>query len=296
MVAGILSRFNPESVRRPTPDAALPVDREFAAQWADVVAEGLSAAARAKIVVVGMARDIGEVLPLSLQRLEGISRLFRDWACIIVENDSTDNTKDILRQYEADNPGRVTAVLQDLNRPHRRGFEPARVQAYAEYRNQYRRIAAEKHADADFVLAVDLDPAGGWSTLGIINGVGWLGRIEDAACMASTSIFGSPNVTVGGERVWAHYDQWAFRAYGWGRRMEPWFTFWLPPPGAHPIEVYSSFGAAALYRAKPFFEHEYRSIGGDIEHVGLHRLMRESGWRIFHNPGQRTLMNLPEPQ
>ncbi len=298
MVAGILSKFNPEtakiSTQSHTPDSVLPVDREFSAQWADVVSEGLCLAVKSKVVVVGMARNVADVLPLSLQRLEKICSLFRDWGCVIVENDSTDATKDILRQYESDNPGKVTAVLQDFNRPWLRGFEPARVQAYAEYRNHYRALAAEKHSDADFVLTVDLDPVGGWSTHGIANGVGWLGRIEDAACMASTSLFQHPGIVIGNSPAWAHYDQWGFRAYGWGQRFEPWFSLWLPPPGAHPIEVYSSFGAAALYRAKPFFEHEYRSIEGDIEHVGLHRSMREAGWRIFHNPGQRTLMHWVE--
>ncbi len=295
MVAGLLSKFNPESERRdkptPTPDSVLPVDREFATLWMDVTAEGIRIAGQAKVVVVGMARNIGPILPLSFQRLGKFMHHFRDWAMVVIENDSTDNTKEELRKFQAAHPGQVTAVIQDLGRPHYSGFESARVEAYAEYRNHYRKIAADLHPDADYVLAVDLDPIGGWSVHGLINGLGWLGRIPDAACMASTSLFQHPTMLVNEKPAWAHYDQWAFRAYGWEPRFEPWFHFWLPPPGAHPVEVYSSFGAATLYRAKPFFEHEYRSINGDIEHVGLHRSMRQAGWRIFHNPGQRTLMH-----
>jgi hypothetical protein len=187
----------------------------------------------------------------------------------------------------------VTVVLQDLNRPRLSGFEAARVEAYAEYRNHYRRIAADTHRDADYVIAVDLDPHGGYSLYGLINGIGWMERIPDAACMASTSLFYPPRIVENGKLLLGHYDQWAFRAYGWGQRFETWFMFWKPPPGAHPIEVYSSFGAAAIYRAKPFYECEYVSIDGDIEHVGLHKNMRRAGWRIFHNPAQRTLMQLP---
>jgi hypothetical protein len=295
MVAGILSRFNPESVMLdrpvPTPDTVLPVDREFAAQFVDVTAEGLRIAGTSKVVIVGMARNIGAILPVSFERLAQFTHLFRDWGMVVVENDSTDSTRDELRKFQAAHPDRVKAVIQDLGRPHYSGFEAARVQAYAEYRNQYREIAAATHPDADYILAVDLDPWGGWSIHGLVNGIGWLGRISDAACMASTSLFQHPGMLLDGKPAWSHYDQWGFRAYGWGQRFEPWFNLWLPPPGAHPVEVYSSFGAAALYRAKPFFEHAYRSIEGDIEHVGLHRSMREAGWRIFHNPAQRTLMH-----
>ena len=295
MVAGLLSKFNPETVKLdqppPTPETALPVDREFAAQFMDVTAEGMKIAANAKVVVVGMARNIGAMLPVSFERLSKFTRLFRDWGMVVIENDSTDSTRDELRKFQSQHPDRVTVLIQDLNRPHYSGFESARVEAYAEYRNQYRTIAAEKHPDADYVLAVDLDPVGGWSIHGLVNGVGWLGRIPEASCMASTSIFQHPGMLMDGKPPWAHYDQWAFRAYGWGQRFEPWFSFWLPPPGSHPIEVYSSFGAAAVYRAAPFFSHEYSSDAGDIEHVGLHRAMRRNGWRIFHNPSQRTLMH-----
>lgn len=287
----LLKGESASSASHPTPDSVLPVDHEFATLYADVVCEGQAAAAKAKVVIVGMGRDIADILPTSIERLEAIARHFGDWAAVIVENDSTDGTKEILAAWAERHPDRVTIDSKDIGRPRLRGFEGDRVRAYAEYRNTYRKIAAELHPDADYILAVDLDPIGGWSPHGILNGIGWLQRVPDAACMASTSIFQHPQIQRDGQAVWAHYDQWAFRAYGYAQRFDAWFLFWLPPPGAPPVEVYSSFGACAIYRAKPFFDCQYVSINGDIEHVGLHKAMRDGGWRIFHNPAQRTLMH-----
>ena len=278
-----------------TPDKVLPVDHEFAAQYADVTCEGATIAARSKVVFVGMARQIGGILPMTLGRILDLSKHFKSTCVVIVENDSTDSTKEILSAFAAENPKTVVVDSQDLGRPHLRGFEPNRVQAYAEYRNRGRELAKEHLGDADYVIVVDLDAWGGWSAHGLINGIGWLDRIKDAACMASTSLFQHPGNFVDGKQAWCHYDQWAFRWHGWKARMEAWFTFWLPPPGAHPIRVLSAFGAAAIYKAEPFFACKYESVDGDIEHSGLHRNMIEKGWSVWLNPAQRTLMHwMPE--
>lgn len=278
-----------------TPDAVLPVDHEFAAQYADVTCEGAMIAARAKVVFVGMARQIGGILPVTLSRIADFGKHVREITCVIVENDSTDSTKEVLAKFASENPKSVVVDSSDNGRPHLRGFEAKRVEAYAEYRNRGRELAKKHFGDADYVIVVDLDAWGGWSTHGLINGIGWHERIKDAACMASTSLFQHPGNIVDGQRPWCHYDQWAFRWHGWRSRIEPWFTFWLPPPGAHPVLVNSAFGAAAVYKAEPYFACKYASIDGDIEHVGLHREMQAKGWSIWLNPAQRTLMHWIPP-
>jgi hypothetical protein len=272
------------------PDKVLPVDPEFASLFTEVACEGAVVAAKSKVVLCGMARNIGHILPLSLQRIKRLSEFFAEWSFVCVENDSTDDTKKILQDFCEANPGRAVCDLRDLGRPHLRGFEPARVQAYAEYRNRYRELAQQQCPDADFVIPIDLDAWGGWSDHGVLNGIGWLNRIERAACMSSVSLFKDSQLLLSDRVAWAHYDQWAFRWHGWRARLDPWFVFWLPPPGAHPLQVNSAFGGLAIYKADPFWAHEYASDDGDIEHVGLHRRMIDSGWGVFLNPGQRCVM------
>jgi hypothetical protein len=270
------------------PDAVAPIDDEFAGLFSDVTSEGAAIAGRSSVVFVGMARDIDGILPATIERLERIAALFQTWGAVIVENDSTDGTKEILRAWAQRQP-QVVADCRDLGYERLAGFEAARVERYAALRSRYRDIAAERFPSADFIVAVDLDPWGGYSLAGVANSVGWLARIPRSACMASTSLF---QVRAGdGSKLWLHYDQWAFRAHGFRQRWERHFPTWIPPPGAPPIRVFSAFGALAVYRAEAFYSHRPQSVAGDIEHVGLHRSMIEDGWGIYLNPASRVVMH-----
>lgn len=275
------------------PDAALPVDFEFAAMYADATCEGALIAARSKVAFVGLARDIAGILPSNIARIETTARHFADWRAFVVENDSTDATKEILSKWATDNPAHVIVELLENGRPHLHGFEKERTQALADYRNRCRELVRQHYPQADYVIAVDLDSWGGWSTHGVINGIGWHERLPKAACMASTSLFKNSGTLIDGKAPWAHYDNWAYRWIGWSPRIGPWFTFWLPPPGAVPILVNSAFGGLGIYKTQPYLECEYS--GEDCEHVLLHRRMIEKGWTIHLNPAQRCVMHwMPE--
>lgn len=270
------------------PDMVAPIDDEWADLFRDVHEEGSRWADDAKIVVCGMARNIGGILPATFHRIGKIVEQFRDYGIVIVENDSTDNTKELLWQFASDNPHRVSVSSTDYGWEHLHGFEATRVERYAKLRNQFREIARDKHPDADVVLVVDMDLWGGWSVPGLLNGCGWLQRKKAAACMASTSLFQHRFYAEG--PAWGHYDTWALRVHGWKHKLSAWKTLWVPPPGCEPIPVYSAFGGAALYRPEAFYTHAYASIQGDIEHAGLHQSMVADGWEIYLNPAQRSLM------
>ena len=274
-----------------SPDDVLPVDPEFADDFVAFLNDGAASAAKKRVTFVGMARDIAGVLPHSLQRLESIGGHFKEWRAVVVENDSTDATKAILQGWAEKNDGRVIADCRNLGRERLSGFEPARVERYAEYRTRYRDISAERFPDSDFIIAVDLDAWGGWSVPGVLNGIGWMEELANAAGLASVSIYEQRAKLDGIDRLWLHYDQWAWRGAGWAHRWERHFPFWFPPVGSRPVQCNSAFGALCIYRAEPFFAHAPESVNGDIEHVGLHMKMAAEGWEFFLNPSQRTLMN-----
>lgn len=272
-----------------TPDSVLPVDPEFADDYADAVRRGEIHASQRDVVFVGMARQIGDILPLTIERIERLGEQFRSWSAVVVENDSTDDTKDVLHAWQSRRTGRVVADCRDLGREHLHLFERARVERYAEYRNRYRDIAASRFRDADTVIALDLDAWGGWSDAGVLHSVAMLAEMPLAGAMASTSLYRAK--TDGGVLCWGHYDLWALRLYGIRPRFEPWQPLWLPPPGAAPIRVVSAFGGLTMYKADAFFNATYASHDGDIEHVGFHRSMAEVGWHVYLNPASRTLMH-----
>jgi hypothetical protein len=276
--------------RSKNPDVALPVDYEFAPLYADITCEGALVAAKSKVAIVGLARDLGGILQISIDRIYETVRHFADWKAVVFENDSTDGTKEVLRKWATDDPEHVVVQLVDNGRPHLHGFERDRVVALADYRNRCREMVREHMPDADYVIVLDLDAWGGWSNHGIINGIGWHARMPKAGCMASTSLFKHQGTLIDGRAPWAHYDNWAYRWLGWTNRIGPWFTFWLPPPGAPPIEVNSAFGGCGLYKAKAYLQAEYSGDDGDCEHVSFHRTMKSKGWTVHLNPAQRCVM------
>jgi hypothetical protein len=272
-----------------TPDMAVPVEAEYEDRFRADVDDGAAVAAQEQLVIVGMARNIGAILPHTINRLERIAARFGSWRAVVVENDSIDDTKSVLRDWAEARPGQVIADCRDLGREHLSGFERARVERYAEYRNRYREIAANEWPEARYTLAVDLDPWGGFSEDGILSSVAWMGHLPLTAAMASTSIYLAK--TANGQRTWAHYDQWAYRQYSYTPRWDTYFLQWLPPPGTPPVRVFSAFGAACLYSNQWFYRCRYESIDGDIEHVGLHKHMADLGGACYLNPASRVLMH-----
>lgn len=286
-----LARYESQRTERADrflPDAVHPVDDEWQSLFDEVTREGREFASKSHLTICGMARNIGGILPVTIHRLRQLTKHFAGCAVCVVENDSTDNTKEILADFERQNPGSVVAHMQDYNWPHLHGWEPERVQRYAMLRNTYRELSQDHWPHTNLILCVDLDCWGGWSVDGLLNGVGWMQRKKTAACMASVSLFQHQFFTSG--PAWGHYDTWALRVHGWKHELHPWKTLWLPPAGSPPVPVYSAFGAAAFYRPEPFWQNAYESIDGDIEHAGLHRSMIADGWDIFLNPSQRSLM------
>ena len=271
-----------------TPDEVHPVDAEFAHLYATASGEGAMVAAKSKVAICGLARNIGKILPLTKARIQSLARRFRDYTVLVYENDSSDETKSLLAEWAAEDPAHVVVELEHHDRPHLVGFEPERTQALAEYRTRLQQMVREHCPDADYIIMLDMDLLGGWSLTGIMNGIGWLSQNQSWAAMGSVSIFRHPRLTVGKDTPWCHYDAWAYRWLGWTSRIGPWFTFWLPPPGALPIEVNSAFGGLAIYKTAAWLSGEY--TGGDCEHVGLHRTMKEKGWKVFINPSQRCVV------
>jgi hypothetical protein len=286
-LAGIGVVFDPQIH---SADVAAPADPEFARLYHERVAYGTAKAKERRVAIVGMARDIAGVLPMTIGRVEQLGSQFARWSACVYENDSKDKSKEVLSWWASERPGQVFVELADHGREKLTAFEPERVQRYAEYRNRLREMVQRHCADAEYVIAVDFDAWGGWSLDGVMNGIAWHEDLSRAACMASTSLMQHAQIEISGQRIWAHYDAWAFRLYGWSQRFDPWFTLWIPPPGSPPMPVLSAFGGLAIYKAEPWLKHEYASDDGDIEHVGLHRRMIEGGWEIYLNPAQRCVM------
>jgi hypothetical protein len=132
----------------------------------------------------------------------------------------------------------------------------------------------------DYVGVVDTDVIGGWSPDGVASTFGH----DEWDFVGSNGIIykrkgWNANATV-------QYDAWAYRQ---DAAFTPLTTKYVNhmqyKRGENMVPVTSCFGGLGFYKMDAYLAGTYE--GGDIEHVSLHRSMRERGFdKTFLNPSQ----------
>ena len=264
-------------------DVLLSPDPEFAEDYAAKVRLGREVARAATVAFVAICRNACPWLPMTLGLAEQAGAMFREWSAYVFENDSADETKDVLAVWQ-DGEQRQ-ASLNTNGRPHLNGTtEPVRTHALAEYRAECQRWVRERDP-VDYVVVFDTDPWGGFSVDGIATSLAWMHEDPTWYGLASYSWC---EMMVGDRPFPAHYDAFAARLNHWQRRDQQWFHHWHPAVGSPPVEFNSAFGQLCVYREKPFVNGKYE--GSDCEHVMLHRSIREAtGLRLGLNPSSRCV-------
>lgn len=249
-------------------------------QYANYVQLGRKRMATRRVVIAGLARDIGYLARVTCQRIEELGAMFRDYRVVLFENDSRDQTRSILKAWSQKNR-RFHLLTENCNDPvHPISRCLKRVERMAYYRNEYRQYTMENLSDFDDVVVVDTDLVGGWSHDGLANSYGHSGY--DAV--------GSYGIIYKRDKLrwnrFVHYDAWAFRHHGDDRPLitrEVNEMAWNR--GDPMVPVFSCFGGMGVYRMEAFLAGRY--AGGDCEHVSFHRTLRDSGFeRCFLNPSQ----------
>lgn len=282
------------------PEDIWPVEEGYLKLYTEHCDYGHRAAKRSKLAIVAIARTAMPNLANTLMLVDELVTGFDRAAMYVYENDSADDTAAVLDNFAADRPW-VTVEHDTLGEADTRGFEPDRTIRLAKCRNRCHAWVAANAPDSQYVLVLDLDPHGGFSTAGILNSIGWLAEYSSAtrspvAGMASYSLFCHRNEN--GEIGIAQYDAWAMRLNWWeDRRDAPggmkWAHMLMPPVGSPPIPMNSAFGGACVYHTEAFLAPGVEYVGGDCEHVGLHRKMRQAGYQLYLNPGSRYVAILP---
>lgn len=272
------------------------VEEAYAEAYAEKVEFGIAEARRQKLAIVSICRTAMPHLKNTLRLVGELAAMFKDAAYYVFENDSADETPAVLDEFAA---GRrwVTVDHDRLGGDDARGFQPERTARLAKCRSRCQEWVRRHAADAGYVLVLDTDPHGGFSTAGVLNSLGWFCTLMarsnvglEPGAMASVSLL----IRDAGEgRIsGAHYDAWAARLNTYeDRRDHNWFHLFMPPVGSPPIPMYSAFGGMCLYTRSAFLAGRYE--GGDCEHVAFHRSMRQAGHQLFLNPGSRYVAILP---
>ena len=270
-------------------------------EWLDLyhskVAKGRAAAAVGDAVIVGIARNALPYLPNTLSLMAEVRSAFRSCKAYIYENDSTDGTAACLDVFAAGNQW-LTVEHDTLGGRDSRGFEPERTIRLAGCRNKCLEWVRKNAASATWVVVLDLDPHYGFSVDGVLNSIAWLEEkltepsVLKPAGMASASLW-AEHREPGQPPAVAQYDSWAARLNWWRDRRNDigfgWFSMLILQVGSPPVRMNSAFGGLAVYATEAFLAPGVKYVGGDCEHVALHRSMQEAGYQLWLNPGSRYI-------
>ena len=274
-----------DEIARHHPDVLLPPDPEFAEDYAAAVRHGRDRTKDATVAFVAICRNAMPWLPRTLALVEETGAMFREWSAFVFENDSADDTKEVLAAWQ-DGQQRH-ASLNTNGRPHLNfTTEPVRTIALAEYRTQCQWFV--RHGDVpDYVIVFDTDPWGGWSVDGVANSIAWLDADRDLYGLASYS-WGEWGPPIAPQPMAVHYDAFAARLNHWRQRDQQWFFQWHPPVGAPPVQFNSAFGQMAIYRGDAYLAGTYG--GDDCEHVVFNSSIAAATQKQFAlNPAMRCV-------
>lgn len=264
-------------------EAEFPIHSGFREEYLARVQVGRERMAQSSVVICGLARNVENILPQTMERIERLASMFADFRIVIYENDSKDQTKALLIRWASQNP-RVDLTIEQRGDP----INPIarclkRAERMACYRHSCQQLVRSRYADFSHVVVVDTDLQNGWHDDGIANTFGH----EDWDFVGSNGlILRRSGLSL---NVYVQYDAWAFRL---DKQFTPLSTaevnYYKWQRGEPLVPVTSCFGGLGIYRMPAFLAGRYS--GEDTEHVTHLRSAREQGFdRVFLNPSQITL-------
>ncbi|MDR2691544.1 MAG: glycosyltransferase [Dysgonamonadaceae bacterium] len=253
------------------------------------------------IIICGIVRNCGKNLKRNIRIIDKICDLAQDYRVVVFENDSTDNTKQILTDW-ADNRKNIHVSLNVFNTvtiPEKQNavnpfFSIHRIEKMAAYRNFYLDYIEKEQLPGDYVIIIDMDVRK-ICLEGIIASFAlnyeWDALTSNGISRAPSSFFrkryydsyaliecGQENIPQTESTIKAAQYRWAFLK-----------------PNMPLIRVASAFGGLAIYRREAIAGCRYgvlmnrdEKVESRTEHLFLHQQMKEQGYdKIFINPAMR---------
>ena len=198
-----------------------------------------------KVLICGIGRNIESAVENTIQSAEKLGECFLDYRVIIYENNSTDGTKKLLRQWAKKN--RKVVLLSEYVRKKQLVHDFAmkrlnRTEAIARARNQVLDVAmSPKFDDYKYIIWADLDFARPWDVEQVVETILHPEHEWDAVLaygQYDLFAFRDERCPIGYELIglsyWDHLDRVAKE-------------FVIDPEGPW-RKVYSAFGGLGIYR------------------------------------------------
>ncbi len=257
--------------------------------WTEVTA-GYEHMKNKTVFICGLIRDAAENIPRIVKRVETLGNLFKTYYVLIIENDSVDQTPELLHQWSESNNHVRVHTLKGLAKKH-----SLDICKEKRNRNCKKRLALlstlrqkcveeaqnERYKDSDYVIMMDMDLRGGLSLDGVAHSFGILPEYKwDGVFALGMNGNGTDHqmydtgavVRRNGSNVGGFRDPWVYHLSNCSKRGDPL------------VKVLSAFNGMAIYKHNVFTSGTYTTNEG-IEHRGFHTSLRNAGFHgLYINP------------
>ena len=279
---------------------SLAINRINRKRYNQDVERGYGRMAKCNVAICTTVRDCATPLKRNIPTIEKLRSFFGGSCVIAVENDSIDDTKLVLSDWEetsdhitilSNNYGIKTII--ETGDSVDKNFSNHRISHMSAYRNQYL-DALKEIPDLDYVIVIDLDV----EKIPIDGIANSFGQETDWNAVASNGIKSSAFSEF--YNGYKYFDTYAFCEIGDNRpRTKPLiFENQLLlknlKRGMPLYPVASAFGGMAIYEYKALISAKYQALPNEdsevaylCEHIALHKQMAANGYhKIFINPSQ----------
>jgi hypothetical protein len=263
--------------------------------------DGKEKLSRSVITICGIVRDCGSNLKKNITTINLLCDIAKDYHIIIFENDSKDNSKQVLQKWQKQRKN-IHISLNNFNtvtipKQHtivNRYFSKHRIEKMATYRNYYLEYICANQIVSDYVAVLDLDvkkiPLDG-----ILHS---LGESREWDCIAANGYIYSPSA--GFKK--RYNDTYALVECGMENTVQTeqmikqnQYRWAFLKSGVPFIRVFSAFGGLAIYKYEAVKDCRYSVIPNDdervevrCEHFSLCKQMSDKGFdKIYINPYMR---------
>lgn len=253
------------------------------------VKNGFDIAKNKKVVFAVLLRDKEERIPEIIKKVERMGNLFNAYAVLIVENDSSDNTRDALLQWSKKN-NRVTilgcgynvkrcSVPMATKKTEGHSIDRARIDKMSILRNIYLDEIAKNYSNYDYTIVWDLDVIGSVYLDGVAHSINYLDKNKNTDLVCAYGIYNYGVFTL-------YYDTYGHLAKGEKSshidmktphdiRTGLWEVKYNR--GDDPVEVDSCFSGFSIYQTSSILDarHEISPKNNiECEHVVLNRKLK----------------------
>lgn len=293
------------------------IDREFVNKYVKIpnskkykesIQRGYEEAKNKTIIITSLAREVELRISDSKNKLENIGKCFKDYRIIIYENDSQDDTRDMLLDWSKENEkviildccdeGSCDCKLNSIDSYKSGWAGKERIEKMRHLREKLLIYCRNNFSHFDYYLTYDFDLQGGLYLDGLITSF----SENNWDMIFARGLQSMPKIT---KKRLILYDSLPYIPMNMDFNHKNSLKFMFDKfdkdlgkvkAGSNFVRCKSGFNGLAIYKMKSVKDSSYKKSNFYCEHIDLHYNMSINGYdKIYYNPNMIMFTGQPGP-